>query len=90
MRVIFHGGGGNVYINAADGAVFMFDGVDGADAFENVIYGIVGRILAGFNGQAFVTHVLQSNDFPAHLFLGQLFAGEYVYFAHDRGSTHSR
>ena len=43
LAVIFHGGGGNVYVNPADGAVFMFDGVDGVDAFQNVIYGIVDR-----------------------------------------------
>ena len=40
----------------------MFDGVNGVDAFENVLYRIVFRVFAGFERQAFVSHILQGND----------------------------
>ena len=53
----------------------MLDAVDGLDGFQNVFQGIVHRVLAGFNGKALVTHILQGNDLLTDLLLGQLFAG---------------
>ena len=48
------------------------------DAFEDVLDRIVHRILAGFDGQALVAHILQRAHFRSDLFLGQFLAGDVL------------
>ena len=78
LAVVLHGGGGDVHVHPADGAVFVFDGVDGVDAVQHILNGAVDRVLAGLDGQALVAHVLQGDDLLFHLFLGQLFPGDVL------------
>ena len=56
----------------------MINGVDGPDAFQNVLDGSHHRIFAGLNGKAFMPHVLKGNDFLRDLFLGQFLAGHML------------
>ena len=72
--VFLHGGGGDVDVDAADGSVFVLDGIDGVDALEDVLDGVVHRVFAGFDGQPLVAHVLQGDDFVSHFLLRQLLA----------------
>ncbi len=78
--VIFHGGSGDVHIDPADSAVFMLDGVDGLDAFQNILDGVVDRIFTGLESQTLVAHILQSDDLPLDFLLGQLFPGMCLFF----------
>ena len=61
---------GNVYVNASDSAIFMLDGIDGVHAFQDVFNRIMFRIFACFNGETFVSHVLQGDHFSANFILG--------------------
>ena len=70
--VIFHRGRRDIHVDAADIAVFMVDGIDRLDGFEDVFDRIVDRIFSGFNGQSLVSHILQGDDFPADFLLCQL------------------
>ena len=71
--VVLDGGGRNVDVHAADGAVLMLDAVDGLDALEDVLYWVVDGVFAGLQGEALVSHVLQSGDFLYDFFLGEFF-----------------
>lgn len=71
--VVLHRGCGDVHVHAADSSVFVLDVVDGADALQNVFDG-VKRVLARFERQPFVPHVLQGDDFRFYLLLGELLA----------------
>lgn len=61
-----------------DHAIVMGGVVDGVDAFEDVLDRIVHRILAGFDGQTLVAHVLEGAHLRSDLFLGQLLAGDVL------------
>ena len=56
LPVIFHGGCSDVYVDPADGAVFVFDGINGLDRFQYVFNGIVDGILSCFQGKTLVAH----------------------------------
>ena len=73
LLVVLYRGGGDVDVHAPDGAVFMLDAVDGLDAFQNVLDGVVDGVLAGLQGQALVAHVLQGDDFGPDFLLGEFF-----------------
>ena len=64
--------GGDVHVHAADGAVAVADRVDGVDGFEDVLQRVVARVLARFERQALVTHVLERRHLAADLLLRQL------------------
>ena len=72
LPVILHGGGRDIHIDSSDRSVLMLDGINGMDAVQDIFYGIVHRILTGFNGQTLMSHILQGNDFTGYLLLGQL------------------
>ena len=76
--VFFHGGGRDVHVDAADGPVLVADAVDGADAVEDVADGVHGGVLARFQGQTLMAHVLQGDDLAGHFLLGQLFADDVL------------
>ena len=78
LAVILHRGGGDVHVDATDVAVFIVNGVDRVDALQNIFDGIVHRIFPGFNGQALVSHVLESHDFRTDFLLGELFPGDML------------
>ena len=78
--VIVHCGGGDIDIYPADCAVFMFDTVNGVDAVQIVFHGVVDRILACFQRQPLVPHILKGDDLFADFLLGQLFAGDMFIF----------
>ena len=50
LAVVFDGGGGDVDVDPADGAVFVLDGVDGLNTFEDVLNRVVDRVLARLDG----------------------------------------
>ncbi len=54
--------------------------VDGVDAIEDVLNGVVHRVLAGLDGQPLVAHVLQRDDLGPHLLLRQLAPGDVLVF----------
>ena len=70
--VLVHRGRGDVHVDAADRAVLVLHGVDGADGVEDVLDGVVARILARLDGEALVAHVLQRDDLVADLVLREL------------------
>ena len=74
LLVILHCGRCDVDIDPADRAVLVLDAVDGLDALQDVLDGIFARVLTGFDGEPLVSHILQSDDLFADLFLGQLLA----------------
>ena len=45
FSVVFHGGGGNVYIDTADGTVLVLDIVNGIDGLQHILDRILHRIL---------------------------------------------
>ncbi len=76
FAVVLDGGGGDVDVDPADGAVLVLDAVDGLDAFEDVFDRVVLRVLAGFECEPLVPHVLQGDHFGADLILGELLAAD--------------
>ena len=70
----------DVDIYTADGAVFVFNTVNGVDGVQIIFHGVVNRIFAGFQGESFVPHVLQGDYLPADIFLGKLLAGDVFVF----------
>ena len=74
LAEVLHRGGGDVDVDAPDVAVFVVDAVDGPDAVQDVLDGVVDRVLARFDGQPFVPHVLQRDDLAPDLLLRQLLA----------------
>ena len=72
--VLVHRRGGDVHVHAADGAVFVLDGIDGVHRLQDVLDGVVLRVLARLDGQALVAHVLQRDDLGANLVLRELAA----------------
>ena len=80
LLVVFYGSGGDVDVHAPDGAVLMLDAVDGLDAFQNVLDGIVDGVFAGLQGQALMSHVLQGDDFGPDFLLGELFPRDVLVF----------
>ena len=56
--VFLHRGRGDVHIHAADRAVFVLDGIDCLDGFQNIFDGIVHGVLARFNRETLVAHIL--------------------------------
>ena len=78
LAVVLYRGGGDVDVDAADIAVLVVHRVDGLDALQNVLDGVVLGILTRLNGQALMAHILEGNDLGAHLLLGQLLAGDLL------------
>ena len=72
--VVFHRGGGDVDIHAANCAVLVMDAVDGLDAVEDVLDRVVHRVFARLDGEALVPHVLQGRHLADDFLLRQLFA----------------
>ena len=72
--VVLHGRRGDVHVHAADGAVLVVDGVNRFDALEDVLDGVVLRVLSRLDRQALVAHVLQRDDLLPDLLLRQLAA----------------
>ena len=78
FAVIFYGSSRNVYVYAADSAVFMLNRIDSLDAVQNLLNRIVYRVLAGLQRQAFMAHILQRDNLVAYLVLRQLFASDML------------
>ena len=72
--VLFYSSCGNVHIDTADIAVFMVNGIYGFNTFQNVFDWVVDRVLSGFQGKTFVSHILQGDDLFFDFFLGQFFS----------------
>ena len=66
----------------------MLNGINGFDGFQNVFYGIVHRILARFNGQTLMPHILKGDYLPFNLLLGQLYA-LYMFILHMIGTVYA-
>ena len=56
----------------------MLDAVDRIDAFQYVFDRVVFRIFSRLDGQPFVSHILQSRDFPTDLLLRQLLSADML------------
>jgi hypothetical protein len=80
LSVILNGGGGNIHIDSPDGAVLMMDSVNSLDAFQNILDGIVDRILSSFQSKALMSHILKGDYFLSDLFLCQFFSGDMPVF----------
>ena len=76
--VVFDRRGGDVDVHAADRAVFVLDAVDRFDALEHIFNRAVDRILARLEREALVAHVLQRDDLPHDVLLGELLAGDVL------------
>ena len=73
--VVLHRSGGYVDIHPADGSVFVMDAVNGADGLQDIVDRVVSRVLSGFQGKAFMPHVLQGDNLAAYLLLREFLAG---------------
>ena len=80
FSVVFHRGGSDVYIDPADGAVFVFYTVNGLYRLENVFNRIHLRIFAGFDGKTLVTHILKGGNFLFYLLLCKLLSRNVLVF----------
>ena len=74
--VILHRSGGDIHVHPTDGSILVPDGIDGINTFENIVQGVVHRVLARLNGQTLMPHILKCNHLGSNLFLGQLLAGD--------------
>ena len=73
--IVFHRRGGDIDVHPSDIAVFVVDGVDRFDTFEDIFYWVQQGMLTGFDRQALVPHILKRNDLCADFVLRQLFTG---------------
>ena len=80
LFVVFHRGGGDVDIHAADRAVLVVNAVNGSDAVEDVLDRVVHGVLARLDGKALVPHVLERRHLGGDLRLRQLFARNVLVF----------
>ena len=71
LAVVLHRGGGDVHIHAAYRSVLMAYGVDGLDRLQYIFDGALLGVLARFQGQSLVSHILQGNHFATYLLLCQ-------------------
>ena len=76
LAVVFDRGRGDVHVHAADRAVFVLDAVNRVKAFKNVLDRVVLRVLAGFEREPLVPHVLQRDHLGGDLLLRQLLAAD--------------
>ena len=72
--VVFDSGCSNVDIHAADGAVAHLGVVDGLDRVENIFDGVEHRMLAGFECQTLVPHLLERDNFLTDFVLREFLA----------------
>ena len=73
LTVILNRCGGNIDVYTADIAVLVMNRIDGFYTFEDILNGIVYRILARFDRKTLVSHILQGDYFTLNLFLSELF-----------------
>ena len=78
LAVIFYSSSRNIYVYAADSAVFMLNRIDSLDAVQNILNRIVYRILAGLQSQTLMAHILQCDNLFAYLVLRQLFTSDML------------
>lgn len=71
--IVLYGRRGDVYVYPPDGAVFMLYAVNRVDAFENILYWVVDRVLARLYGKALMAHILQGGNLVFNLLLSELF-----------------
>ena len=74
LAVVLDRRGGDVHVEAADGAVLVLDRVDGLDGLEDVLDRIVLGVLARLKEQALVAEVLERDHLVADLLLRELLA----------------
>lgn len=58
--------------------VLVLHAVNGLQTFQDVLDGVVHGVLAGFDGQALVAHILKCDDLLPDLVLRQLFPGDVL------------
>ena len=56
-----------------NGAVFMLDGIDGMDAFEDIVNRVMDGVFARLDGKTLVALVLERDDLGTQFLLRQLF-----------------
>ena len=78
FTVIFYGSSRNVYVYAADSAVFMLNGINSLNAVQNILNRIVYRVLTGLQSQTLMAHILQCDNLSTHLVLSQLFTSDML------------
>lgn len=74
LAIVLDRRGGDVHVEAADGAVLVLDRVDGLDGLEDVLDRIVLGVLARLKEQALVAEVLERDHLVADLLLRELLA----------------
>ena len=70
LFVVFNGSSGDIYVYAADGAVFVLDRIDCVDALEDVFDRVIDGILARLDREALVSHILKRDHLCLDLLLG--------------------
>ena len=80
LPVIFHGGCRNIDIDTADGTIFLLFAVNGVDTLQDVLNGIVHRILSCLDRQTLMTHILQGRHLFDDFLLSQLLSGKVLIF----------
>ena len=56
--IFFYCGCCNVHIHSADGTIFMLNGINGLNTFQNIFNGVIHRVFPSFQRQTFMPHVL--------------------------------
>ena len=72
--IVFDSSRSNVDIDAAYRSVLVMNAVDSLNRLEYILYRIIARVLAGFESQAFVSHILESNHLLPDFLLGEFLA----------------
>ena len=80
LTVIFHRCCRNIDIHAANRAVFMLDAVNRLNAFQYIFDGVIDGVLACFQCQTLMPHILQSCYLSDDFLLCQLFSADVLIF----------
>ena len=78
--IFFHSSCRNVHIHTTDSTIFMLNGINSLDTFQNVFNGVVHRVFPCFQCQTLMPHILQSHNFFDNFFLCQFFPGNVFIF----------
>ena len=72
--IVFDRRGRDVDVDTADRSVFMLDAVNRLNAFQYIFDGVIDGVLACFQCQTLMPHILQRNYFLLNFFLRQFFS----------------
>ena len=80
LAVVFYGCCGDIYVDASDSTVFVFDGINCFYALEYILNGVIYRVLARLDCKALMSHILKCGNLFDNFFLRELFTCNVLVF----------